>query len=315
MSFLTIPDVLTQVLGSTVVASLSDATDRQAAELIRAVNKGVAEWFELAPDSWRRTTLSHHFKPPETLTGIAITKGNVIVDSGTPFTADHRSQTIKLNGDGNIWNEVVSTTSVLIPYLGTENPTTATVYFDGVVFRDLSMIRVVSDPKCQQTGHTLTNVPNNTAIGSHGHGFTGIKRHGYGSNDPWAWRSVGTYPDIYKVDYIGNSVVSDDDALFVLRVDPMPTVDCTITFEADYRPKVYTIADLHEATQIPIDTTLAHTLLPLIEDRLTRSPIWDEARDKRAVWEEKNDAKRFIEKGIGQRFITQRRQARTKRGF
>lgn len=315
MAFLTIPDVAAQVLDNTVVASLSDATERQATALIRAINKGVAEWFSHAPDSWKRTTISHHFSPQETISGIQISHGNTTVDSGTPFTADHRGKTIKLDGDGVVWNEVVSTTSLLKPYLGDTTPTDGTLYHDAIVFRDYSIVRIVNSPRCDQTGQHLIPIHPEDGPGS-SMGFTGVQGGIYWRRDPWTQRSVGQYPTFYKIDYVGNSSVDEsDDAQFLLRVDPMPTVDCTVSFEADFRPRVWTIADLHEATKLPVDTTLSHLLLPLIEKRLTRSSIWDPARDKRDAWEEAREAVQMMIKDVPARFSVPRRRVRVKPGW
>lgn len=266
---MTTVEALTQCLRNTRVKDLSNATGDDALCLVRALNEAVQDVFSLAPDNHKRTTFSHYLDDPETVSGIYLSTGETVVSSGTPFTTAQRGCTIVLAGDPT-HNEVVSTTAVLKPYLGSEStPFTGSLYYDAVPITDFAIERITSHPRVttiNQQERTLLQVSPET----HYHQPGSV--HG----DEWWWAQSTSdgLPRYYRVHYVGGSIQNENDALVILRVAPRPSEAMTITFEADVRPAAFAVTCLHDAKEIPISRTAANHLLPLIEAHLVGTPIW-----------------------------------------
>lgn len=244
-------------LRNTRLADLSNAAAEDLACLIRALNEGIQDYFDLAPAAQKRTTFSHYLAAPETVTGITIAHGETVAADGACFTAEQRGCTIFLEDDPTV-HEVVAADAILKPYLGHgAAPYTGRLYHDAVPLVDFAIERIVSHPRIG-----TRTISERVLARCAGEGRAEVLH-----------REEGT-PRTYRVDYVGGSVQSETDALVVLRLHPLPDEAMTVTFEADVRPLAYAVTALHEPREIPVSRTRANHLLPLIEAHLIGTPIW-----------------------------------------
>ena len=266
---MTTTEALQQVIRNTRIPNLSDITSDDAVTLVRALNEGVQEFFDLAPDRYKRTTFTSLLAAPSELSDVVVTHGEVTVGSGT-FTTEQRGATVIITGDAS-HNEVVDTDAVLRPYLGTTGTTTATIYGDAVPFTDFSIERVVTDARVsnQSLQRRLARV---NPEADHLQVWSGNWRSWW---DALA-RSSG-HPEYYRIDYVGGSIQTTNDAVMVIRVAPMPTEELVFEIEADFLPIAYAITCINTPKRLPVPRERAAThLLPLIEARLVDTPVWNQ---------------------------------------
>lgn len=267
---MTTVEIMQQALSWARVKDLSGCAAEDAIQLARALNAGLQRYFQAVPEAHRRTTISHLIKAPQDIT-LTATNGSTTVDN-VAFAKSQRGCSLKLDGDPDIWNEIVDTAKVLFPYAGTTGDTGGTLYYDAVVVSDFRIERLVTEPTCLETGRRLT----------------GQNRPGYLGHPEFApalplnrRRSLGTYPDYYSVQYIGGSEQVDNDGVFQLRLDPIPTLTCRLSFDALLWPLEYGVDDLSTPASLPVSDSLAHTtLLPMIEAALVNTPLYDGPPEK-----------------------------------
>jgi len=282
---MTTVEAIQQCLHNTRVEDLSNVSAQDGQILIRALNQACQDYFDWAPAGHKRTSASYYLAAPETVTNINLTTGATNVSSGTPFSTSHRGCSIQIHGDPNI-NEVVSTSAVLRPYLGTEAaPLTAQLWHDALPLLDFAIERIVTHPRL--TNRTVTNavlLPWNSEASEH----SGL-----------LWQSLVNSPGTplyYRAEFVGGSIQSENDALVIIRIAPRPEVACALTFDLDLRGTSYSVTALNDPQVLPISRTRANHLLPLIELRLSRTQLWIGSPQITAgIREEAQEARRLIE--------------------
>lgn len=265
-------EAIQQVIGNTRVTNLSDTPAEDAQILVRALNEAVQEWFDAAPGKYKRTTYTQFLAGPTALSSISVTEGSVTV-GGSPFAAADRGSSVELDGDSS-WNEVVGPAALLRPYLGSTGTVSGTLHSDAVAFTDFSYERMVTNPRMISQDGLTTELrriypedhvmqPFTETLDSYWQNLLGPTGH----------------PKWYRVDYVGGSVRSSNDALIVVRVAPRPEKKMNFEVEIDVRPISYTPIAIVQAQTLPISREWSGHLLPLIEAKLAASPLWIASRE------------------------------------
>lgn len=263
---MTTVEALQQSIANTRVRDLSNVSVDDAQCLITALNFALQEFFDLAPDRYKRTTLTSTLEAPASMS-VVIANG-ATVTTGNPFTAAQRGSTITLSGD-SMQNEIVATNALLRPYLGSAGTASGTVYGDAVQFTNFRVERVIGHPRVwsleddyqttlrQVDGEGVNDGPQNTFL-------------------TW-WHTQHTNtgtPNWYKLEYVGGSEQTASDSVMLLRVAPKPTQQMGIEMEVDIRSAAYAITAVTSPQNIPVDRSYASHLLPLIKEHLISTPLW-----------------------------------------
>ena len=235
------------------------------------INRSIQQWFSLCPEAYRQTTGSALLEAVETV-AVTATNGSTSL-AGTPFTAAHRGKTVVI-GDDSQQNEITGLDSLLHAYRGTTGAQSSLVYSDVITFTDYSVERVNTDPVVLDTGLELINTASMRSGAFRGVG-TGIR---IGKD-----RDIDDHPRYYKVDHVGASRA--DDVLFMLRLDPIPTVETTIQFDFTIRPAVVSWQNVKDTPlALPLDDTLIYgQLLPIAEGMLAKTQLWGEGAEAAAM--------------------------------
>lgn len=263
---MTTAELAQQISRHTSVKDLSSETPAVAQEFIRAINAAVQKFYRIAPAKWMRTEVSHLVPTPSTVSA-QVTADSVSL-SNAPFTAAMRGCSVLIDGDPS-YNEVVSTDQLLNPFLGTTGTKVATVYYDSVTITDFKVQKIVTDPEIRETGVRLTRVEQFDSA-SFRRQYHAVYAGAGGL------RSVGSYPEYYRVQYVGMSnAAAANDAVVQLRLAPMPTTKHVLNFQADIRPGSFALSTLEIPATIPVDDSLAFsTIVPLAEAEMTKSSVW-----------------------------------------
>jgi len=228
-------------------------------ELSGEITAGLTEFFESAPDVWQRSTFSFRMPLKRTI-DIEVTDGSNKV-GGLPFTDEDRGKSITIDNNYNQWNEVIDNDTLLDTFSGTSGTYEATLWPDVITIRDKIIKRMVSDPRLNEESWNLVRDERMKHAGAW-RGFW---------NDA-GFRRYGT-PVRYAIEEGGQS--QNSDLVWTMRLDPIPTTQVSVRFEALYYPNPVTFSDLLNPVQLPVNDNLANLILiPLIEERLIASSMW-----------------------------------------
>lgn len=287
-------------------------TVSQASELAGAMSQSLAHLFRHGPTVNRRTSASVILPEPTQKT-ITIAKGSKEVSAGAPFAESQRGSTIMIDGDNNL-NEIVSTTELLNPYLGTGGEVSCTIYGDCVPIRTKVFEKLISDPWVMVgDGYVL-------------HLTRARHDHDPAFPDYWKWDHAAWFswrntidvgdPRFYAVQESGISRGTDN--FFQIRVWPAPTREMVLRFEVDAMPDLF---DHTNISQVPLDLPLSEAelegiVLPLAEKNLLRSTLYQNISNdlKNDIRQAAMDAEREIQL-LPRNHGIPRSRIRTKRGF
>jgi hypothetical protein len=281
-------------------------------EIVDCINTGLQKLYTILPSQYRITTISSTLNAPTTL-GIDVVKGQneVLLSAGpsqVPFTYAQRGSTVVI-GDDPLFNEIVSTTSILDAYQGTSGSVTSTIYGDAVPIWDRDIIRMVSDPILNDgTRLARLNDVSQLIIGQQGY-------LGSINENRMSQRQIGR-PQYYTIDLVGHSQSDGStEPVVILRVDPMPSQLYTIRFEAELSPMRITFSHLQTPVDLPIpDYMVESMLLPICIGELTMSSYW--ADEKTIPMAEKQAAIAIdIARRQTSNFALPRNFVRTKPGY
>jgi hypothetical protein len=252
----------------TKYGSLSQMTVDDRLILLDCINAAVFNWFAAAPENMRTTTVSHLVKAPET-GSVTVTKDSNIL-TGVTFLDYHLGASILIGADP-IMNEVTSlspTVQVLNGVRSATGDTTYSLNFDTIMLTDYKVSRIVSNPRVLDTGVELTRDDD-------GMRFVGAERKGAWWSSS-ATRELGT-PTRYVIENTGLS--QGDEARIMIRLDPMPSKELTVVFDAVFDASSYELDDMDGAVSITVpDQYVIPHLLPIALGELAVSPIWNEAK-------------------------------------
>lgn len=261
----------------TRIVDIADAGPRDKRTLASLMSRAIQRFFFLAPPIYRRTTVSETLVPPETFTFNVWEDNNEV--SGTPFLQRHRGCTIFVEGDTRP-NEVTSENTLLNNYAGDSGERTAILYSDCIPILDFSVERICTVPEriseigqssylalLDMNGRTVE--PDDVAVmpmsgGSH----TGLGDAAFQRN------ARATFPTHCWIEPVGGSQQVELDAVFQMRLWPLPTKTFLLRFDAEIRPFSISISDLTKPSRLPIDGSLAHqTIIPLVQAMAATSLI------------------------------------------
>lgn len=269
---MTSAEICRRVTRHLAVKDPSDMTPDQKLEILDAINGSLNRYFRYADDQYKRTTATERLLAPASRTGLTISENGVTL-TGNPFTLSERGKSVVIPGDAQ-YNEIVATNQVLRPFTGDGGASnvTGTIYSDAVPIRNFYVERLASHPRIIETNTTLVPIMQGAGTNLNG--------------DPW-YRDTGSWynntvsrrqgnPTVYKVDYVGGSIATaTEDAVMVIRIDPVPAQEFTIEFDLIIRAICLDIDSVLTPVQIPIhESVFADTFMPLIEGHLTTSSLW-----------------------------------------
>lgn len=319
---MTLPQILQHAIRFTKFNDAADVTLEQRNEVVESLNGATQEYFTLAPDHMKRTKVSSILNAPRTITeDFSLSVGETACSSGSPFNADERGQAVRLTGDSNL-HEIVSTTAILEAYTGTAAATAGTVYYDTITFFDSSVERTITDlwARCQgsDTKYKLEQAERERRGSDYRNGGSS-GTHGRDNQDydheKTTTRTIGT-PQTYTIEYVGGSRSRDNDAVFMLRVDPVPASMMTITFEIDQLARVYRVDNLAESIVHPVeDERIESCFIPLLRERMLDTSFSTATRDQKARIEKGADRARYLIGQIPSNLIRKRQTLMTQRGF
>lgn len=99
--------------------------------LVKAINKALTDWFQLAPSDARRRPFTGGILPAPQLIQVQATNGSSAVTFPTPPPLSSVGSTIIMGGD-QAQNHLVSLTQLAMPYNGTTGTFQATLYGDAL---------------------------------------------------------------------------------------------------------------------------------------------------------------------------------------
>ena len=291
----------------TTKGTLSNLATDDRLMLLDCINSAVFNWFIAAPENLRQTTVSHFVRAPETISATATFGSNLL--TGVTLQDFHLGASIMLDGD-TIMNEIVNTTvpQVLNQFRGTTGAVNGRISHDTIMLTDHHVSRIVSNPRVLDSGQELVR-------DDEGMMFMGAERKGRerrGVLGASVTRDVGE-PTRYCIDNTGVSLKGE--ARIMMRLDPVPDKDLTITFDAVIDPPSHDLSDFNGATALAVpDQYILPHVLPLALGDLAMSPIWANA-DASAAMSKSNRVIAAIQTALQPNRGAPRNRVRTRPGY
>ncbi len=253
------------------VADPSALPDDAALDVLSAINSGLADFYRLAPENFRKTTFSTTLRKPESVNvEFEVQYSNVVLSP--TFSTRQIGCTLRVSGypmDCRIAGPAI----VLDDFLGTTLTGSGTVFGDAVVING-QIERLTSDVRVR--GLTLQE-------------WKVLDQKAFPQCDPQA----SGVPDRYKIEPLG--ICQGGDTAALLRVYPIPLVDYIVRFEALLSAaRKVTFAMLTDAEDLPVADAYAESILaPICAQHLLTSPFWNGPKlstveDARAAFEKLN---------------------------
>ncbi|MEM0926626.1 MAG: hypothetical protein AAGJ83_11355 [Planctomycetota bacterium] len=289
-------------------------------ELASAISAATQEFFQLAPNRLKKTKVSETIAAPRTISDAFVMEPDATrTTSGKPFYDSERGKAVVLEGDPKI-NEILDDRTVLMAYQSSAgNSTAGTVYHDTITFFDFGVesaktnlwmiegnskreLRHIEQERSPHRGGSRRSYEGHLHAGS---AHSGRLTRGFGA------------PVGYAVEYVGGSQSAANDATFMVRLDPIPTISCVLTFEIDQLSRVYRPADLKTTTVHPVSDERIHAMfLPLLQERILATSLGTkiEARVEKRIEKDAQMARGLIQT-IPRSVVREERVLRQKRGF
>lgn len=237
-------------------------TDDAVLEILNAINGGLSEYYQLAPDIYRRLTFRATLRAPEAVSLVFAEKYSNLLSSPT-LEDRHIGCSVRIAGYG-IDNRVASNTTLLDDWLDDDLTKDATIYTDAVAVA-ATIERITS--RVEVRGLENSSPVELSTLGN----GTGLVPSSPGC------------PRAYWMESLGLNQGGQSACL--LRVYPFPDADYILSFEAILSgAKRVTFADLITAADIAVAQNYAESILvPLCEALLTASPLWRDRNTKSAA--------------------------------
>lgn len=222
-----------------------------ALDVVAAMNAGLQEFYAAAPAMLKRVQISRTVRAPQ-LVSLTVSAQYSRTLTANVFSSSQIGCTVQIGGQDN---EVAAVNSLV-----DEHIQTALVFSSALVFSDALPIeapidRLMSDIRVSGTGWHRALVRDD---------LLRVRRS--------AQHSEGQ-PLSYQLEERGAS--QDASPVQILRLWPLPSVDCIVRFEAECGPARITFSHLATPAEIAIPDRMAEDLLlPLAVAHLTESPLW-----------------------------------------
>lgn len=282
-----------------------DMEPSQAIELVDAINEGVNRFFELAPDIYKRTTLSELLNGPVSRS-VSVTEDDDEIGVDSSFLSSERGRAIAIPGDPTM-NEIVGTRQMLRPYRGATGTYMATIYSDAVAFRDFKIERIMTAPRIVDTNSVLLDSEH--------------QKSRTVAADAWYRRTTAEGvigdPKFFKLLYVGGTIATGtEDAVMIMQLDPIPGRKLTIEMDVAIRAVNYGITALSAATEMPIHSSVSpDAFQPLVEYALMASSMWVGTNHNNRMVENREREARTRISLLPTQFAPTRRKVRTKPGY
>ncbi len=268
---MTTVELAQHLLSVTALNDVATAPAREKQDLALVMTQAVATYFALAPAIYRRTAISRRLEAPETMSIDLENGSNVVADD--PFLNSARGCSLELpNGQ---WNEIVAPGLLLHDWTGESGSYSVTIYPDALAVDDFLIEKLVSHPEAtlasSRSYQLHPMVANSRAVRLPYAVETGSA---YGT--PEKRREKDPTPTHYWPEYVGGSLQSELDAVFQMRVWPIPTQAWQMSFDAEILPLTYRVAHLTDPSALPVPDAHAQRLLvPLAKGLLADTRLLD----------------------------------------
>ena len=250
------------------VEDSAELADDAVLDVLSAINGGLTEYYQLAPDIYRRLPFRATLRGPEAVSLTFAEKyGNTV---SSPAFLDRQIGCSLRIAAYTIDNRISSNTTVLDDWLEDDLTRDATIYTDAVAV-NADIERITSK----------------------------VQIRGLATSEPRELRPAGVpvkpgspgVPQWYWMEPVGLNQGGATSCFF--RVSPYPDADYIVSFEAILSgAKKITFANLIEAVDLPVANNYAETILvPLCEGLLTASPLWKDRNTKTAALNRAADAR------------------------
>lgn len=243
-----------------------------AQEVIDSINAALAEFFMLAPFTYRqRRSVHSQINAPIQVT-ITATKGSYHVEG---LSADHIGKSVQIAGDGGI-NKVEAANTLQAPFSGVSGSVTATIYSDVIPLSD-DFARFVGQP-----------------ILIDGSSFI---RALVRQNDemPFLGEAPIGSPVRFVVEARGQAAGASPS--FLMRLIPIPATSYGVTATMEVRPKQFKLPELTTDAVLPIAPEHALSILyPMALSHLTTGQLWPQGEDAKGVMADAERAVSFLQR-------------------
>jgi len=302
----------------TLTGTLSAMDVRDQITIVDCINSATYNWFAAVPERYRITTVSHLIRAPKDVT-VTMTEGGLTV--GGLVAEDYMLGASILIGDEVNMNEIISTkddvATLLNEFRGTAGSHSAKIYFDTIMLTDYNVSRITNDPRILDTGVKLVRDDDGLkGVGAErrgaGYGIGAGQGILYGST---VARQTGS-PYRYTIENTGAS--QRDEARIMLRLDPMPTTESTVQFDAAIDASTLGLESLDNGTILPVpDQYIIPHVLPMAKADLAETEIWANERTREIAMDKGSGASIFpkITNEVFPNTGTPSNRVRTRRGW
>jgi len=301
-----------------MMGTLSGMDVRDQLTVLDCINSSTYNWFSAVPERYRITTVSHLIRAPYNTTVTMTNGGNVA--AGIVAEDYMLGASIIIGSEVNM-NEIISVTdgvaTLLNEFRGTTGDHAATIYYDTIMLTNYNVSRITSDPRILDTGVRLMRDDDGLLnVGAErrgaGAGVSAGSGIYYGSS---ITRQMGT-PYRYTMEDTGMSSI--DEARIMMRLDPLPTTEVTVQFQAAIDAATLVLSDLDNGTNLSVPTQyIIPHVLPMAKADLAESEIWgNESTRQLAI--ARGDGSVIIPKITSEVFPntgTPRNRVRTRKGW
>jgi hypothetical protein len=228
-------------------------------DLIDAGNSALMQLYNALPTYFKVQTQGFILASPVTLS-LSVVNGSSTFGSPV-FTAAQIGCSIVIPGDAG-WNQIISTTQLLNPYLGPTGTALATIYGDAVYSLTAPLDRVIGNPRYASQPSGLY--------------YAGNELVRVSSNSQWLFRTSVGRPTAWWLQSLPDQAYA---------------LDIPISFW----PLRLTYDDYTANTILPVpDQFIETALIPLGLQALMTTPIWQSQKDEDRIDEAASRAMAFL---------------------
>lgn len=238
--------------------SLTEQTD-----IFQAANAAVQRVYNALPVYFKEQTVGFALPGPKSVTLDMTQYSNTV--SSDAFAPEQLGQSIVLPGDP-AWNQIIGTNTLLNPYMGPTGTVTGTIYGNAYYSPQYPFERVIGNPRfADQNQWPMMRT-----------------EMAKGSDAGWLFQQDVGRPQCWWAQPMGNS--QGNEPLIVIRFAPAPDQAYSMNVRLGFWPKRLTLADVANATTIPVpDQFLETALIPIAINELVSTPIWESRKDEEDV--------------------------------
>jgi hypothetical protein len=250
----------------------NSVTDGDIADVAMIMTQAYQIIWALAPGEQKRIQGSGVLHAPTSVT-LSVTNGSTSISSVATWASWMEGCTIRINGDSQD-NEILSSTALSRPYVGSTGSVSATVYGDCITV-DGSIENVIS-PMTVGNQYHVTETQSRADFARLG--LWKVQPNAPYSLSFWAFgeKPLGTYPNVFFVEGFYDS--SLDYVKRRIRFSPMPVGQLPVAYTANSSPPRVTSDDILSGSysndpgaKIPmLNANVESVFLPIAMQLLTR---------------------------------------------